>query len=739
VSLQQADAAASVPAAHSTGTEAFLRWPIWRSGPVAVAATVVLILTTCAVRLFWFSGSITPIGFGVPVVIIALFRRPRLLWMATLLFAAMTVIKFAEFGPIDGETPWQETRDCCLIDIDVFLIALVCDRWIAAQTAVERRSTEIHASNRDLVDREQEIARQNEELQSQTEELERQHEELTVSNDELARRERTLEVLLSLSRSLTVQGSKQQMMQQICDSLSVLLEAPAQAAAICEKDGDSLVVRCHAGFGPQDIAADRTPLSETFAALVIARGQTAYLEDLSNRPDLRVTQPASGEKMASILASPLRIGGTAIGTIEIYSRQPTAWSESQISMMESLASQASVSLEAGHLFETINAERQRSQTVLRTAPVGIAVVSADGKDLRLNPAGATMLGCTADENLLAGRTEPPWSVFRNGMAMPFEQTPLAWALAGREVPAEEIEVAIGPRRFVVLKNARPIRNDAGQVTGAVAAFTDITRLKELQRELDDRRREAEASSVRKTHFLAAVSHDIRTPANAINLLAELIARTFAVPALAGDIPELTTELKASAGSLVELLNDVLDIARYDSGKIELQLSEFELAELVDEQAQNMRRLATAKNLSLEFAFGDAERLAITSDRMKLARVLTNLIGNAIKFTDHGGVTLRAEDAGESISISVADTGIGIPPEMQEHIFEEFVQLRNPERDRNKGTGLGLSICRRLVLAMGGTVTVTSMVGRGSTFTVTLPKVASTTMPVAASSPAVRAC
>ncbi|HEX4123451.1 MAG TPA: ATP-binding protein [Tepidisphaeraceae bacterium] len=703
----------------------FLAAPIWKSPAAAAVVSGTLIAATLAQRFLWFAGGITPVGFGVPIVIIALFRRRRVLWLATAVFVCGSILKATVGGPMDGETPRQEARDCCLIDFDLLLVAFVCDRWIIAQRSIEKRTAELEVANHELIGREEEIARQNEELQSQTEELERQHEELTVSNDELARRERTLEVLLALSRSLAVQGSQQEMMQRICDSLSALLEAPAQAAAISEKQGDDLVVRCHAGFGPAGLAEERFPIVESFAALVLARGQTGYLENLADRPDLRVPQPTAGEHMASVLASPLRVGGTMVGTIEIYSRQPTVWNEAQIGMMESLASQASISLEAGHLFETVNAERQRSQTVLRTAPVGIAVISADGKDLRVNPAGAMMFGCPANENLLVGTNSPPWALWRSGVPLSAEQTPLARALAGRDVAAEEVEIAVDARRLVVLKNARPIRNGAGKVTGAVAAFTDITRIKELQRELDQRRREAEESSIRKTHFLAAVSHDIRTPANAINLIAELIGRTWAVPAMSAELPELTRELKTSASALVELLNDVLDIARYDSGKIELQLGEFDVDELAEEQVQNLRRVATAKNLALECALpgpaGSNHPITITSDRMKLARVLANLVGNAIKFTETGSITVRVEDAADAVSISVADTGIGIPPDMLGHIFEEFVQLRNPERDRNKGTGLGLSICRRLVVAMGGTLSVASTIGQGSTFTVRIPK------------------
>jgi signal transduction histidine kinase len=257
--------------------------------------------------------------------------------------------------------------------------------------------------------------------------------------------------------------------------------------------------------------------------------------------------------------------------------------------------------------------------------------------------------------------------------------------------------------------------------GAVAAFVDITSQKELQRELDLRRREAEEASVRKTRFLAAVSHDIRTPANAISLLAELIRRTAANPALAAEVPDLASELHASALSLINLLSDVLDVARFDSGKIEIQESEFLLSSLLEEEHRQLLPLAREKGLDFQWS-SPREPIHLRTDRIKLARVLGNLIGNAIKFTDRGQVRVFGEPLdGQGIQIRVTDTGVGIPPEFQRHIFDEFFQLRNPERDRMKGAGLGLTICKRLVDALGGTLEVGSKTGEGSTFTVTLPK------------------
>jgi signal transduction histidine kinase len=176
----------------------------------------------------------------------------------------------------------------------------------------------------------------------------------------------------------------------------------------------------------------------------------------------------------------------------------------------------------------------------------------------------------------------------------------------------------------------------------------------------------------------------------------------------------------SAMALVNLLGDVLDVARFDSGKIEVQESDVSVGELLAEEYRRMQPLAREKGLAIDLA-PPVEPVKVRADRIKLSRIVGNLLGNAIKFTERGSVRLEAAlDSNGWADIRVVDTGLGIAPEDQRHIFDEFFQLGNPERDRNKGTGLGLAICKRLVDAMGGRITVRSTPGSGSTFTVSLP-------------------
>jgi len=423
----------------------------------------------------------------------------------------------------------------------------------------------------------------------------------------------------------------------------------------------------------------------------------------------------------SVLAVPLRVAGWPIGTLELYSTRKSAWNEEQVALAESLAAQASVSLEAATLFDAVAQERQRLEAVLRTVPFGIKVGNADASYIRLNPAGAAIFGLAADANLAEAEVYAKVRMTQNGVPVPPEGFPIRRVLREQQDLRSEFELELPDgRHFTLLVHASPIRAADGKVVGAVAAFVDITAQKALQRELDARRREAEEASVRKTRFLAAVSHDIRTPANAISLLAELIRRTAANPALASEVPDLAAEMHSSAMALVNLLGDVLDVARFDSGRIELQESDVSLGELLAEEYRRFQPVAREKGLCLEFA-PPAVPVRVRADRIKLSRVVGNLLGNAIKFTQRGSVRLEAGlDGSGWADVRVTDTGVGIAPEHQQTIFDEFFQLGNPERDRNKGTGLGLAICKRLVDAMGGRISVDSKPGEGSTFTVSLP-------------------
>lgn len=674
-----------------------------------------------------------PICFGLSIALIAWSRNVALVWTIAIL-AVVAALLFAVFGPpAVNPQRWPAVLInrglACFVTLamaGVVHMRLAAERALRAQRGLlETQNAELEVVNAELSQREEEIVRQNEELQSQTEELERQSEELRVANEELAHWEKTLEQLLELSRALSADLDRGQVMDKICETLVLL--SHGSPAAILERHDDELRIACHHGFGSGGPAAETIPLKSSFSALVMSVGQTAFLEDVQLRPELRLVQARDGESFRSVLSAPLRIHGRCVGTVELYSTHPRSWDETEISMVESIAAQASTSLQSCEQVAVVQAERRRFAAAFRTVPFGMLVADdPDAKEVRLNPAAATMFNVSIDDNLspqspIGGRIAR--CLRRGGHALGVAAHPLTRACAGEEILGEELELVFPQgRRLSLLACAAPIYDSAGRLAGGVCAFADVTAHKELQRELDLRRREAEEASVRKTRFLAAVSHDIRTPANAISLMAELIRRYAADPAMTAQIADCAEDLQRNTLSLIELVGDVLDLARFDSGKSDLVESDFSLADLVDQEVRQC--LPIAQDKRVELAVEPISRtLWLRTDRVKLARVVGNLLGNAIKFTDQGRVTAGArvaDDGSQRVLISISDTGMGIAQENLQNIFDEFRQLHNPARDRMKGSGLGLSIVKRLVDVMGGQIEVASRVGLGSTFTVALP-------------------
>jgi len=239
-------------------------------------------------------------------------------------------------------------------------------------------------------------------------------------------------------------------------------------------------------------------------------------------------------------------------------------------------------------------------------------------------------------------------------------------------------------------------------------------------ELDRRRREVEALSDRRTRFLASASHDLRGPIHTISLMAEVLCRSANVSHLTVHVPDIAHRLQANAAALADLVGDVLDVARSDAVGVELHLTDFCLCDLLAAECARARALAEAKDLWLRPEV-PAYPIRVRTDRVKLVRIVGNLVGNAVKFTRTGGVTVAAAlDPTNTPLICVRDTGIGIAPDQVGRVFGEFVQLGNPESDPGQGCGLGLTICHRLVEALGGSIAVESQPGIGSEFTVRLP-------------------
>ncbi len=277
----------------------------------------------------------------------------------------------------------------------------------------------------------------------------------------------------------------------------------------------------------------------------------------------------------------------------------------------------------------------------------------------------------------------------------------------------EIDLKLGesPLRTYAMRLS-PLRNRRGTLVGRVIVLHDITELKSA-------REKAEESNRLKTQFLTTMSHELRTPLHAIHGFTELI-----LAGIAGEINDLQRKnlerVMVNTDNLNEMIDDLLDLSKIESGRIELVKEEFEVKTWFDGLVQQTKKLAEEKGLRYVTTL-DGLPDQIIGDPGRLRQIATNLICNAVKFTEEGEVRVTIKREGDDLwQIIVTDTGIGITPEAQEYIFDRFRQVDASPTRRYGGSGLGLSIVRDLAMLMGGGVRVKSEVGKGSTFSVILP-------------------
>ena len=250
-----------------------------------------------------------------------------------------------------------------------------------------------------------------------------------------------------------------------------------------------------------------------------------------------------------------------------------------------------------------------------------------------------------------------------------------------------------------------------------AATADIAQQNELLRR---QAIELEQASALKSQFLANMSHEFRTPLNAMLGYTSMLLQGVAGP-LEAPVKRQLARVESNGRHLLTIINEILDISRIEAGRMPLQASKFKIYDLMSEVRAELDPIILRSKLTVTMQL-ERDLPQLVTDRQKVKQILVNLLSNAVKFTHHGGVTLsaRRNARDRTIALAVTDTGIGISAADQDRIFEDFRQLDNTPTRAYGGTGLGLSICRRLAQMLDGRISVQSQVGKGSTFTLTLP-------------------
>jgi two-component system sensor histidine kinase/response regulator len=368
--------------------------------------------------------------------------------------------------------------------------------------------------------------------------------------------------------------------------------------------------------------------------------------------------------------------------------------------------------------EALRESEGRIRLILDSAAEAIYGIDCDGNCTFCNPATLRLLGFQKTEDLLGlNMHKVMHHTHADGTRYAVEDCNIYLSLkTGDGVHSdEEVLWRADGTGFPAEYWAYPIRNE-GDIVGAVVTFLDITERKRAEEALRKSKEAAEAGSRAKSEFLANMSHEIRTPMNGIIGMTDLALDT----ELTIEQREYLSLVKSSADSLLHVINDILDFSKVEAGKLELEETEFEIRSLFSETLKTLAVRADKKHLELSARVADEVPRIVVGDPTRLRQLIVNLAGNAIKFTERGNIVVDADlesgpGDGVHLHIRVSDTGIGIPPEKQQLIFDPFAQADGSTTRRFGGTGLGLTISRRIVEMMGGRMWVESEAGRGSVF------------------------
>jgi PAS domain S-box-containing protein len=476
-------------------------------------------------------------------------------------------------------------------------------------------------------------------------------------------------------------------LDEVVEQAPVVLRADASSIRLLE--GDQLVVAAAAGAGAAQVQGSRTSADARPAGSVVHTRAPVALENVAGDALLLEGEPLLARGYSAYLAVPLfRAEGELHGVLAVFSRKPRSWQEEEIEALAALAANASVAFAKAELYQQVELERGRSVAILGNVADGIVAVDRDERIVLWNPATERITGVPSEEAL--GCTVP--EVLQRELRSESD------AVAGDRL----VPIRRGDNEVWLSLTEAVMRDPAGETAGRIFAFRDISAERVVEQMRSD--------------FVSTVSHELRAPLTSIYGFAATLLRED-VQFEEDERKVFLTYIESEAQRLTTIVDKLLSVARLDAGDLQLELAPVDVRSLVSEVVDLAREEAALDAHEFVLELPDSP-LPARTDSEKLRQVLVNLVDNAVRFSPGGGsVTIRASRRGETIVLTVADQGVGIPDAEQERIFSKFYRVGDAQTG---GTGVGLFIAQGLVSALGGRITVQSSEGRGSSFVVELP-------------------
>lgn len=491
-------------------------------------------------------------------------------------------------------------------------------------------------------------------------------------------------------------------------------------------DGDREWIRARHRWNVAQLARDSAP-----GLIVIDRGEPLVVENCETDERLSQNRLVIDEPRIRFYAGvPITIGGRTIGVLEVLDRTTRSISAHQLSLLESLATAAGEHIAAreridaleervagsSDIEQQIHERDERFREIFDAVDDLIMTIRPDGRLMHFNGSCPVKLGYPSEELTGGQILDLVHPSAREAFRREFDEI----VAAGRPDRVETTFVDAYGQKIVVEGTLIPKVVDGYSVLARVI-FRDITDRKKAELELGRAHDEALESARLKSHFLSNVSHEIRTPIHGIVGMLGLLDDA----SMSSEQKELINSARSAAESLLQTVNNILYASRLEAGKLTSAVADFDLIGGVQRVVDVMKIAAQEKGLALELQLGEGLPMIVRGDPGRYRQVLTNLVGNAIKFTDSGrvDVNLRVDRQTEThtlVRAEVSDTGSGIPEDARQRLFSPFGQVDASASRRHEGIGLGLSIAKQLVELMGGAIGFESAAGEGSTFWFTVP-------------------